>query len=275
MNGNSIHLLFGKALEFEKKGEFMMALQEYANLAHGTPPYRPALINLGALYSRMNRFDDAMLCYQNAISIEDDSLAWFNIGSLHYKRCEYKKAVIACERARRLDALFVLPILVMGLSFSHLKNFKAAEKSFVDVLSLSPVNEVALTALTILYYEKGRHHQALEMADRLLSTYPTKDRVRNLRSKILFNLGRMMETAEEIKRVKETDERYTVYTQFVESVPVEVYDDRYGSIEDKIQLLEEKTSEESRPGDMIALSLCYLFKGDADHAIDCLLKTRE
>ncbi|MGL4370329.1 MAG: tetratricopeptide repeat protein [Spirochaetota bacterium] len=77
---------FAKALEYEKAGDFMLALQEYATLSWTEIPYRPALVNLGSLYSRMNRIDDAMNCYQKAVELEDDNLSWFNIGSIHYRK---------------------------------------------------------------------------------------------------------------------------------------------------------------------------------------------
>jgi len=266
---------FTKALEYEKSGDYIMALQEYATLSHADEPFRPALINLGSLFSRMNRLDDAMNCYCLAVDMEEDYITWFNIGSIHYKKEEYKQAVIALEKAKRMNGTFILPVLVTGLAYSRLGNVKAAEKSFKDVLVSAPSNEVAMTALAILYYEAGKMNQSLDMIDRLLLLKPHHGSVRKLRSKILFNLGRIAESAHDIKQLSNEDEGYTVFNRFVRSIPVEVFDDGYGTLDVKIEQLESKAEEEKNPGDMIALSLCYLFKGETDMAVEVLYKAKE
>lgn len=266
---------FARAVEYEKTGEYMLALQEYLTLAESEAPLRQALVNLGSLYSRMGDFGNAMSCYTRAVEIEEDYLAWFNIGSLHYKRSEWKQAVISLEKSRRMNASFHLAVLVMGLSYSRMGNVRAAERCFSDVLEVQPQSEVALTALAILCFDNAKFNQALDLADRLLAIKPDNTGIRKLRAKILFEIGRSGESAEMIKSFKEDDPGYRGFDTFVQSVPVEIFDDRFGSIEEKIEKLEEKVCGSEKPEDMIALSLCYLFKGDSDRAIDCLFRARD
>jgi tetratricopeptide (TPR) repeat protein len=223
----------------------------------------------------MKRFEDALLCYQKAAEMEEDSLTWFNIGSIFYRQNEFKQAVIALEKAKRLNSSFALPVLVMGLSYRHLANIKAAEHCFKDVLSLTADNEVALTGLTMLFFDSGKLHQALEMADRLLIIKPGNISVRKLRSNILYGLGRTGESAGEIKELRENDKGYRSFDDFVESIPSDIFDDRFGGIESKIDSLEEKVKKTESQEDMMALSLCYLFKGDSDRAIDFLFKAKD
>ena len=266
---------FSRAVEYEKTGDYLLALQEYVTLTQSDQPLRPAFINLGSLYSRMGQLDNAMVCYTRAMEMEEDYLSWFNIGSLHYKRNDYKQAVISLQQSRKINGGFSLAVLVMGLSYSRLGNVRAAEKCFTDVLDAHPDNEVALTGLAILCYDNNRLHQALDLADRLLSLKPVNNGMKKLRSKILFLLGRSRESAEMMKSVRGEDGGFSGFDSFVQSVPVEVFDDRLGSIDDKIVKLEDRLSESEKSGDMIALSLCYLFKGDPDKAIDCLFKAKE
>ena len=271
--GNDVR--FARAVEYEKTGEYMLALQEYLTLTQTEPPLRQALLNLGSLYSRMGDPENAMSSYMKAVAIEEDYLAWFNIGSLHYKRAEWKQAVISLEKSRKQNAAFPLAVLVMGLSYSRMGNVRAAERCFSDVLETQPQNEVALTGLAILCYDNAKHNQALDLADRLLALKPDNAGIKKLRSKILFSIGRSGESAEMIKEFREEDPGFRGFDTFVQSVPVEIYDDRFGSIEEKIEKLEEKMSGHEKPEDMIALSLCYLFKGDSDRAIDCLFRARD
>ena len=266
---------FARAVEYEKTGEYMLALQEYLTLTKEEAPLRQALVNLGSLYSRMGEPDNAMSCYTRAVELEEDYLAWFNIGSLHYKRGDWKQSVISLEKSRRLNGAFPLAVLVMGLAYSRMGNVRAAERCFSDVLEAQPGSEVALTALAILCFDNAKYNQALDLVDRLLQIKPENAGIRKLRSKILFSIGRSGESAEMIKSFKDEDPGYRGFDTFVQSVPVEVYDDRFGSIDDKIEKLEKKVSGTEKPEDMIALSLCYLFKGDSDRAIDCLFRARD
>lgn len=266
---------FARAVEYEKTGEYMLALQEYLTLTKEEAPLRQALVNLGSLYSRMGEPENAMSCYTKAVALEEDYLAWFNIGSLHYKRGDWKQSVISLEKSRRLNGAFPLAVLVMGLAYSRMGNVRAAERCFSDVLEAQPGSEVALTALAILCFDNAKYNQALDLVDRLLQIKPENAGIRKLRSKILFSIGRSGESAEMIKSFKDEDPGYRGFDTFVQSVPVEVYDDRFGSIDDKIEKLEKKVSGTEKPEDMIALSLCYLFKGDSDRAIDCLFRARD
>ena len=272
---NQLEARFARAVEYEKTGEYMLALQEYLTLTKEEAPLRQALVNLGSLYSRMGDPDNAMSCYARAVELEEDYLAWFNIGSLHYKRSEWKQAVISLEKSRRLNGAFPLAVLVMGLSYSRMGNVRAAERCFADVLEVQPRSEVALTALAILCFDNAKFNQALDLVDRLLEIKPDNAGIKKLRSKILFSIGRSSESAEMIKSFKDEDPGYRGFDTFVQSVPVEIYDDRFGSIDEKIEKLEVKVSGNEKPEDMIALSLCYLLKGESDRAIDCLFRARD
>jgi len=54
---------------------------------------------------------------------------------------------------------------------------------------------------------------------------------------------------------------------------VETLTDRFGTIDDKIQSLNEKVFADS--SSLISLSLCHLFKGETDAAIDYLFKFKK
>lgn len=266
---------FSRAVEYETTGNHMLAEQEYLTLLQDSVPYRPALINLGSLYSRLNRYEEAMNCYGRAIELEEDYLSWFNIGSIYYRKGDYKQAVIALEQSRRINDNFTLPVLAMGLSYSKLGNVKAAEQCFLDILNKVPDNEVALTGLAILYFDRGNLHQALDMADRLLLIKSSHCGMKKLRAKILLDLGRSAESAKVVKEIRSDDNGFAGFDSLIGSVPERTFNDRYGSIDEKISMLEEKTAEGESPGDMIALSLCHLFNGNPDKAIDCLFQAKD
>ncbi|MCP4137845.1 MAG: tetratricopeptide repeat protein [bacterium] len=263
---------FKKAVQLEKDNNVPAALCEYISIIKEDKSHREAFLNLGALYSRMNRLEDAMKCYRQVLHLGEDYLTWFNIGSIHYKMGEYKKAVINLERSKTLNSNFALSSLVMGLCFSRLNNIRAAEKNFVEVLKVWPGNRVALTALAIIYYNNEKYDFSMKFLNKLLQIDPSNYKIRELKSTILYRTGNIDESAEELKNIKKVSDGYRYYDDFIQSVPVEAYDDRYGSINEKIEFLKERTDDSDN---LISLSLCHLLKGETDVAIDYLFEAKK
>jgi len=265
---------FNNALRLEKEGNYIMAMHEYMAAIESDASNREAYLNLGSLYSRMNRLGEAMECYRKALELGDDYLVHFNMGSLLYKTGEYKQAVLALEKSRRQNGSFTLTLLVMGLSFSRLRNHAAAESCFARVLDLDSGNRVALTALAIIELDRKNHEHALELIDRILAADSANGSARKLRADVLYRMNRLDESASEIKSLRDEADDYRSYDDFIRSIPLEIYTDRYGTIEDKIAALGEKTT----PGDrdsLLSLSLCYLLAGDPDRAIDLLFEAKK
>lgn len=273
-NKQALAARFLKAVQFETEEKFEMALGEYASILKENPGHKESYLNLGSLYSRMNRYEEAMACYEKALLVQEDHVTYFNIGSIHYKRGEYKKAVLALEKSRNLNPSFPMSMLVMGLSFSRLKNLNAAKSCFLRVLKTSPSNRVAMTALAIIYYEKKDYERALKLVSTLLSGDESNAVMRKLRADVLYRLNRVDESAREFIDLSATKEEFRRYDDFVKEVPVDVYTDCYGSIGDKIIGLEAKGDAIQRD-ELISLSLCYLLKGDSGRAIESLFEARK
>jgi tetratricopeptide (TPR) repeat protein len=275
MNGQSIRERFKSALRYEKEGNFAMALQEYTSIVQEDRAHKETYINLGSLYSRMNRLGDAMKCYEKALSLGEDYLVHFNVGSIYYKMGHYKRAVLQLEKSRKLNGSFALTLLVMGLSFSRLRNYKAAEKCFQEVLRLLPDNRTALTAVAIICFETGRYEEALGLIDKILGLDSANTGIRKLRADVLFRMNRPEESAGELKTLKESREEFKSYDEFVRSIPAEMYADKYGTIDEKIETLKTRSRFGGDKEDLLSLSLCFLLKGDSDKAIDYLIEARK
>jgi tetratricopeptide (TPR) repeat protein len=268
-----IHDKFNRAIALERRGQHDQALVEYKAIIKEQRDFREAYLNLGALYARMKQHHEAMTCYTMAQELGEDYLTYFNIGSILYTRGNYKKAIFNLQKSRNMQPGFILPALVMGLCYSRLNNIGAAEKNFIQVLNSSPNNRVALTALAIIYYNGEKYNEALVLLNRLLHINGENHSVRELKSDILFKSGRIEESLIEIKTLKNQKKGFTLYNDYIKSVPVEAYTDRYGTIDEKITALKKKTEKDDQS--LISLSLCHLFRGDTDSAIDCLMKARK
>jgi tetratricopeptide (TPR) repeat protein len=264
-----------RAVQVEKKGYYDRAVSEYLSIIRDKTDFKEAYLNLGALYSRMSELKKAVLCYKKAISLGEDYLTFFNLGSVFYKNGDYKKAVLSLDRSRRLKRDFALSILVMGLCFSRLKNFKAAEACFLEVLAIQPANSVALTALAIIYIDKRKYTRSLELLNKIITLDTENKRVRKLKANVLYHLNRIDESANEIKYIKNYSDNFKCYDEFIQSIPNEIYTDKYGTIDKKIYSIQKSVKKTSDRKSLITLSLCYILKGETDIAIDYLFEARK
>ncbi len=264
---------FNNAIQYEKKGDYGKAQKEYISVITLDPSFRPAYVNLGSLYSRMNFFTESMKCYEAALSLGKDYITFFNIGCLLYKTNKYAAALKNLNLSVSLNNTFALSKLVSGLCHSRLNNLTHAEKNFLDVLSISPDNRVSLTALAIIYYNKKSYDRSLQMLNRILYIDGKNNKLRELKSDILLKIGRIDDSVKEIKILKQNSDGYKYFDEFIKSIPVDSMTDKFGTIDNKIESL--KNSKNNNGDNLISLSLCHLFKGDTDVAIDYLFKFKK
>jgi len=228
------------------------------------------LVTRGINYSRKGQIDEALNCFLEASKINENYLVLYNIGCLYYKKSEYKKAVFNLEKSRMLNPDFPLSSLITGLCYSRLGNTKAAQSNFINVLMIDPDNKTAATALSILLQNQGRIKESVKILSRLSESHSEDTSIKKLKTDILFSMENVEQTASAIKELKKDSPSYKSYDDFINSVPVEVYNDKYGTMADKITSLKYDRTKKS----LISLSLCHLLKGDTDSAIDYLMQAR-
>lgn len=265
---------FERCVALEKEGKLEESIREYEELIADLGGAKEIFVNLGALYAKKEKMEDAMRCFESARKYGEDHIVDFNMGSVLYKQGQYKKAIIYFRHSKRMRADFALASLVMGLCYSRLNETHAAKRCFEDVLKLWPENLVALTALAIISFQSGEFKKALECVDKVAVIEPENKEVLQLKAKILYRMERFGEYADTMKEVKKYSNGFKNFDQFIQSIPVDVYTDRYGRIDKKIESLKEKATTDGTASNFISLSLCHLFKGDTDQAIECLVEAR-
>lgn len=263
---------FNRAIQFEKIADFTSALNEYMSIIKIYPSFRPAYANLGSLYSRMNKLPEAIKCYESALSLGHDDITFFNMGCILYKLGNYNDALANLQKSISMNNNFALAKLVAGLSHSRLNRLSEAETCFSNVLQIWPDNRVAMTALSILYYNTGRFSLSLKLLNVLIKSDSGNIKMRELKSDILLKLGHLKESSNEIKTILKKSDGYRYFDEFVKSIPIDAFTDKYGTLNDKIKFLNEKIKDNSN--NLISLSLCYLLNGDTESAIDYLYKIK-
>ena len=257
-----------KQIDEKTKNYILELLKQIEN----EPECREAYVRLAAILVKYNKTDHAIKFYQRANDIKEDYISLYNLGSLFYRKGQFKKAIILLEKSKILKKNFIMAPLVIGLCYSRLNNIKAATSNFINVLMIEPSNKTALIALSMIYHNNGKTADSKQLIKRLTDIYPEDEKIVKIKSDILYFSGETRESAQVIKEIKKSSKKFNIYDEYIKSVPVEFYNDRFGSLKDKLNKLE--AGAKTCKTDLIKLSLVHLFSGNTDSAIDYLFEAR-
>lgn len=229
------------------------------------PEKREHYLELAAVLTKSGKLDQAIKAFYRANSIKEDHVILYNIGSLYYKKDDFKNAILVLEKSKQINRKFYISFLLAGICYGRLNNFKAAESNFINVIMTDPDNVTALTALAILYHNQGRTEDSQKILLKLSgSQVKTVNKIKN---EILLSSEKNPLSGFNLKN---NPERFSKFNEFIKSLPVSILTDKYGTIEDKINRLENNPSKTKE--NLISLSLCHLFSGNTDSAIDYLIE---
>lgn len=240
-------------------------LDEIISRIKQNPGKREHYLELAVVLTKSGMPDQAIKSFYRANSIKEDHIILYNIGSLYYRKNDFKNAILALEKSKQINRKFYISFLLAGICYGRLNNFKAAESNFIDVIMADPDNVTALTALAILYHNQGRSEDSYKILTKLSGTQVKT--VKKIKNEILLSSGKNPLSGFDFKS---NPERFMKFNEFIKSVPVSILTDKYGTIEDKIDRLENKPVKTKE--NLISLSLCHLFSGNTDSAIDYLIE---
>ena len=262
---------FNIAQKYEETGKFSEAINEYLLILKDFPHSYEVFLKLGTIYYNLNILESSKQCFERALKLKEDYIAYYNLGSVYYRLANYKKAIINLEKSRNMEQNFEMSSLTIGLCYSKMKNINAAEINFEMVLNLNKDNKIALTALAIIKYNQNSFEKAIEFLNILLESDSSNKTLRELKNSALVKSGKLNINPAILKHIKLKSSRLNFYNKYIKSVPVEIFTDKYGTIDQKIEMLKER---EQSNQNFISLSLCHLFKGETETALDYLLAVR-
>ncbi|HPS56543.1 MAG TPA: hypothetical protein PK514_00420 [Spirochaetota bacterium] len=231
-------------------------------------PTRDSYVELGIELVKLNMIDQALQSFKRANQLKEDYLSLYNSASLYYRKNDYKTAILQLEKARKLKPEFVMISILAGICYSRMNNIRAAEVNFVNVLMTNPANRTALTALSILYHNQGRINESLNLVNRVTTLYQSGQNLIKLKTGLIRSSINGSKKEDGNQKAGSLE----AYDKYIKSVPVEIFTDKYGTITEKIEMLE--TKPEKNIQNLISLSLCHLFSGNTDSALEYLMAAR-
>lgn len=141
----------------EAVAEFKRALQTDNDSAAGT------YFALGSVYERLNRSEDAIEAYSNAVKVDPNfAEAYAKLGLLYDRSAQFLKAVRMHTMAIRLRPNDVELRKNLGLAYFNVGSYPEAIKAYTQALQINPEDATIHYSLGLVYLDLGDEELALE-----------------------------------------------------------------------------------------------------------------
>ena len=166
---------FTRVIEIENHLNRPDSVRHYTDLALALFPHNTDLLHMrGALALQRNKYDDAIVLYNEALKHADNdtlrSSLWGSIGDVEHQRNEMKRCYKAYDKALKLNAdnAMVLNNYAYFLSLDE-RDLERALTMITRALALSQNNATYLDTMAWVLYKLGRYSEAKKYMQQALS----------------------------------------------------------------------------------------------------------
>ncbi len=198
---------------YERAGKIDQAVSSYLlGLKDTAAGYLGVNVNLGRLYNRLGRYQDAIQLLQNAVSAESRvALAHTVLGSAYLGLGQSTEAIRELELARKLDSGNIENATALAMAYQRDAQPEQARKEVERIVALKPEWPGGYRLLGDLEVAQGHADRAIASFEKAagLSPDPVSDKVRI--SQLLISLQRTDEALAILKQLqKESGSSLTV-----------------------------------------------------------------
>jgi len=128
---------------------------------------------LGGAYGYLNRDDDAIEAYRQAIRINPELAgAWGNLGAAYNSIKRYNDAIEAYRQAIRINPEDAYAWFCLGFTYDNLKRYNDAIEAYRQAIRINPEDAKAWYNLGLAYFLSGNRTAALEAIQKLRRLNP-------------------------------------------------------------------------------------------------------
>jgi len=286
---------YRQGLAAETAGQFEAALKYYQAALKANPAYRPALLNMGAIYSKARRSQKALACFERAREMAQDAAVLFNIGSELYRLDRLAESQKILKQCLQLDRRLLKAHLLLAYIHGKRSQYDKAATYFKNALVIDPGNRMAALGLTVALTDLGEKDQALKTAEEYLRRAPADSTFLKLRSGLLMELGNNDEAVTSYQTLARTSERFTSFSDHLkearetgDALHQELFENISRKMEERSRSLRariaaRKASKEAlspldkqaTARELVDLSFLHLFNGDEEKALKLLFDARK
>jgi Flp pilus assembly protein TadD len=149
------------AVPAERKALLEQAEQEIKAALDLAPLYGDALSQLGLIYTRQGRPDEALEAYEMALEHSSfKALIYSNMGIIFFERGQTDKAIEVYEKSVSLDPDFVDGLRNLGAAYAKTGQFEKAIEQFSEAVRYAPNDATINYYLGLAWRDLGQTEQA-------------------------------------------------------------------------------------------------------------------
>ena len=149
---------------YEKRGDGVLALEQFEAARSLDPENVAVLLNVGGALANLGRFELAERDLRQAQKLDPSrSDVFLQLGLMFFKRGLYDSAELELKRAIELDPANAAAYFYRGESLNHLQRMDEALEALERTVELEPTNARAYYIMGILFDKKGLPQQAMPM----------------------------------------------------------------------------------------------------------------
>ncbi len=155
--------------------------------------------NLGLTYSNLKRYNDAIEAYRQALRINpEEAITWNNLGGVYDGLKRYNGAIEAYRQALRINPEDAFAWNNLGLTYSNLKRYNDAIEAYRQALRITPKDADS-------WYNLGNAYSNLKRFNDAIEAYRQALRINPEHASAWYNLGN---TYSNLKRYNDASEAY-------------------------------------------------------------------
>ncbi len=180
--------IFSKVLIYESR--FPEAIDAYTRLIDKEPGNINYYLQLAKAYKELNRLENAMIVYEEALKYNDElSELFIDLGHVSYELGYYEKTIYYLEESMKCIEPNFNTNYLLGLAYGNLNKNMQALLAFKQAELLDSTDITISFQTGVLYMELLLFDEALMKFEIYASKYPKDQVTQFLIGKCLYNLG--------------------------------------------------------------------------------------
>jgi tetratricopeptide (TPR) repeat protein len=198
-NAPSLHHNLGVA--YCELDRYQDAIDEYKQAVRIKPDYAEVYDNLGDVYGKLGRQQEAIESYKQAIRIKPNLAGThYNLGNAYNSIGRYQDAVESYKQAIRIKPDLTQAHYNLGVAYSSLGRSQEAVESYKQAIRIKPDYAEAHYNLGVNYYKLERYQEAIDEYKQTIRIKPDYDKAYINLGVTYYKLGRYQDAVEAYKQ---------------------------------------------------------------------------
>ncbi len=188
---------FGLGNFLHRQGRYFEAVPYYEIVTQMEPGYAGGFINLGSALHWLGDWENAEIAFERALELVPASMAYQNMGTVHYYQGRFEEAVAMHEQAvavapqdhRAWGKLAAAQRYVPGLADESQDSYQVATELVNERLAINPDNAEDLAYVSSYLTNTGQLAAAREAIDRALIISPESPRTHYFAALVELSTG--------------------------------------------------------------------------------------